>query len=115
MKTLEELKEMRNQKLAETKKELEDAVTEEEKELLEKIYKSQLSCNFVAYNNEYKNIQLNEDYEGARDYAQSGGQVLVLNKDKIYTYKDKTEEEYERLIENQVREESKNMMNKFGL
>lgn len=102
MKTLEQLKEMREKKLKKLSK--------------SEFYEEYLNYNFVAYNVDYKNeINLYETYAEAKKYAQRGGQVLVLNTEKIYEYKVKTDDEFIKYIRNQIRKENYEKMNRYGL
>lgn len=101
MKSLEELKEMREEWLKARKK--------------DKWYDFWKNCNFVAYSYSNDDIMLAESYKDAKTYADMGGQVLVLNKDKIYTYKVKTLDEYQEYLTNEIRREAINTMNRYGL
>jgi hypothetical protein len=103
MKTIEELKKMREQRL------------EEERVEDPEWYDKFVNCNFVSFNEETGNIILCDDYHTAKCYAERGGQVLVLDKEKIYTYKTKNKEEFAEYIKHQVRAESINKMNRYGL
>ena len=100
MKTLEELKEMRNNWL-----------NNFEGETLETFK----TYNFVSYNYENNRVKCTNDYAEARSYAEQGGQVLNLKNDKIYTFKIKTDEEYLEYIANQVKYENLNQRNMWGL
>lgn len=44
-----------------------------------------------------------------------GGQVLVIDKEKIYNYKIKNEEEYREYLFWQIKKETCDIMNRFGL
>lgn len=102
MKSLEELKEMRKEWLK---------GYEDDKEYYE-LFKS---YNFVAYNLKDNKIICSKDYESAKCYAEQGGQVLVLNNDKIYTYKVKNDKEYEEYLTNEIRNQRYSTMNRYGL
>lgn len=101
MKTLEELKEMRKNYLK----------GYEGDEYLQKLEK----CNFLAYNVESDSVVLYDTYAAAKNYAEMGGQVLVLDKDKIYTYKVKSFDKYVNYVGNQIKQNNYNKMNKYGL
>lgn len=108
MKTLEELKEMRKNWLDEKKALIE---TEEDEEL----YNKWLNYNFLAYSINLNSISLFNNYNEAKNYCDDGGQVLVIDKDKIYTYKVKTEEEYQKYLSNQIKYENLNKKNYYGI
>lgn len=59
--------------------------------------------------------RLHPEYADAKRYAEQGGQVLVLNNDKIYTYKVKNDEEYEEYLKNEIRNQRYSTMNRYGL
>ena len=59
--------------------------------------------------------RLHPEYADAKRYAEQGGQVLVLANDKVYNYKVKTDDEYERYLANEIRNERYSMMNRYGL
>lgn len=101
MKTLEELKEMREQYLN-ARKDDED-------------FEKYSTYNFVAYNCEDDNVRCYEDYASAKNYAEFGGQVLVLNTEKIYTYKIKNEEEIREYLKYQIKNDGYAKMNRYGL
>lgn len=101
MKTLEELKEMRKKYLNERKN--------------SKYYEEFKNYNFLGYSCNYDEIRLGRTYADVKCFAEEGGQVLVLNTDKIYTYKVKAEEEYMRYLENQIKYENQRKMNCYGL
>lgn len=101
MKTLEQLKKM-----------IEDWKEEHKNDEYFEEYKN---YNFAAYNFESNNLVLFESYNRAKNYAEFGGQVLVIDKEKIYTYKTKTEEEIQEYVANEVRRENFNKRNFYGL
>ena len=71
--------------------------------------------NFVAYDAINDKISLQDSYESAKNYVDHGGQILVLDKKKIYTYKIKTDEEYYEYLTNELKNDSYNKMNYYGL
>ena len=90
------------------------------KELLEMSKKAiNTNCkkegNFLSYDAETGEIYLHNDYNSAKLYAEKGGQVLVIDKEKVYTYKIKNEEEYQRYLRNQIYKENMEKMNRYGL
>ena len=101
MKTLEELKEMRKIWL--------DARKHSE------YYEEFKNYNFLAYSCNYDDVKLAKTYAEAKSYAEEGGQVLILNNDKIYTYKVKSEDEYMKYLENQIKYGNQRTMNSYGL
>lgn len=101
MKNLEELKEMREEWLKARRK--------------DKFYNTWKNCNFIAYSCAEDKITLAETYEDAKTWAEMGGQVLVLDKNKIYTYKIKTLDEYQEYLANEIRHDARNTMNRYGL
>lgn len=71
--------------------------------------------NFLAYCNEYERAHLYETYQEAKNFADKGGYVLVIDKEKVYTYKDKTDDEYFEYIGREVRYNDYCRMNRLGL
>lgn len=72
-------------------------------------------AKFLAYDLSDGKASLHSTYEDAKRYAEQGGQILVLANDKVYTYKVKTDEEYEQYLSYQIRKESYSKMNRYGL
>lgn len=101
MKTLEELKRMREDWL----KKREDS----------EYYEEFKSYNFVAYSYENDAVCCRKSYADAKAYADQGGQVLVLKTEKIYTYKIKSDEEYNDYLSNEIKKENFSKMNYYGL
>ena len=101
MKELNELLEMREEWL----KEYEDG----------EYYELFKNYNFVAYNLEKNSVKCSKDYADAKCYAEDGGQVLVLNTNKIYTYKVKSDEEYSEYLKKEVNNNTNSLMNRYGL
>lgn len=108
MKSLEELKKLRKEWLEEKRKNIE---TEEDEEL----YNKWLNYNFLAYSVDSDSVSLFDSYDKAKNYCDNGGQVLVIDKDKVYTYKAKSEEEYQEYLSNQIKYENLNKRNYFGI
>lgn len=108
MKTLEELKKLRKEWLNEKHSDIET-------ELDEELFEEWKNCNFVAYNAYSDSISVFDNYQLAKKYCEQGGQVLVLDKEKIYTYKMKTDEEYYRYLDNQLKYENLKKKNYYGL
>ena len=102
MKELNELLKMREEWLKEY---------EDEKEYYE-LFKS---YNFVAYNFEKNSVKCSKDFASAKSYAEDGGQVLVLNTNKIYTYKVKNIEEYLNYLKKEINSNTNSLMNRYGL
>lgn len=71
--------------------------------------------NFVAYDAIDDKISLQDSFESAKNYVDHGGQILVLDKKKIYTYKIKTDEEYYEYLTNELKNNSYNKINYYGL
>lgn len=95
-----------------------------EMELLEKLnglidsainYTSGSERNFLSVSLDFKNVRLHSTYEDAKRFSVTGGYVLVIDKQKVYTYKEKSQEEFMNYLRNEVRRERYNTMNKYGL
>ena len=71
--------------------------------------------NFLAYNIENGKTHLYDEWDFAKAWAQRGGQVLVIDKEKVYNYKVKNEEEFDKYLKRQVWKERHDMMNRYGL
>lgn len=78
-------------------------------------YEEYSKYNFVAYNAIEDKVSLYDSYEAAKNYVDRGGQILVIDKSKIYTYKVKTDEEYYEYLTYQLKRDSYNKMNYYGL
>lgn len=98
----------------------------EQNELLEKLnrmienalnkkWAKDKDCNFLSVSLDFKQIYLNEDYSSAKNRVDKGGYVLVIDKQKIYTYKTKTEAEYMEYLKKEIKRENSKKMNFYGL
>lgn len=98
----------------------------EQNELLEKLngmidkaankkWAKDKDCNFLSVSADFKKINLHEDYNSAKNMVDKGGYVLVIDKQKIYTYKTKTEAEYMEYLRKNINSNNLNSSNKWGL
>lgn len=126
MKELEELKNMVSEVIKEHKPNLEKYQSEEyedwDEELINRVCEEKLEWfekfkkyNFLGYNIDSNSATLFETYAEAKNYVERGGQILVIDKDKVYSYKVKTQEEYSEYLRYQIRNENNNIRNKYGI
>ncbi len=126
MKDLEQLKEMINEVIEVNKPSLKNYESEDYEDLseeeIEALYEDDLdfferfkNYNFLGYSIEDDNKNLFETYDEARNYVEKGGQILVIDKDKVYNYKEKSDEEYLSYINKNIKEEDLNKKNYYGL
>lgn len=59
--------------------------------------------------------RLHSEYSDAKNWAERGGQVLVLANDKVYTYKVKNDEEYSEYLRREIKKENYRKMNYYGI
>lgn len=71
--------------------------------------------NFMSYSVEEDKYRIHDEYSYAKNFAEKGGQVLVIDKDKVYEYKVKNDDEYFKYLSNQLKYENITKMNIFGL
>lgn len=97
-----------------------------EQELLEKLngmtntainkkWAKDKDCNFLSVSVDFKEIYLHEDYSSAKNMVDKGGYVLVIDKQKVYTYKTKTENEYMEYLKNENKRNDLRKMNYYGI
>lgn len=72
-------------------------------------------AKFLSYDLSDGIARLHPEYADAKRFAEQGGQVLVLANDKVYTYKIKSDDEYEEYLRNEIKKERYSMMNRYGL
>lgn len=126
MKELEELKKMIGEIIARRKPNLEDYNCDEYDDLtddeIKSLYERDLNFfeefknyNFLGYNIIDNTNNLFETYSEAKNYVEEGGQILVIDKEKVYNYKIKTEDEYFNYLNSQIKSENLNKKNYYGL
>lgn len=126
MKDLEQLKEMINEVIEVNKPSLKNYESDDYEDLseeeIEALYEDDLdfferfkNYNFLGYSIEDDSKNLFETYEEAKNYVEKGGQILVIDKDKVYNYKEKSDEEYLSYINKNIKEENLNKKNYYGL
>jgi len=126
MKTLEELKNMISEVIENYKVDTKDEIAEEfeewSEEKIDEEYERQLEnyeefkkYNFLSYNLESDKAVLCSNYECAKAFAEKGGQILVIDKEKVYNYKVKSDEEYREYLRNEIKKEDLRKMNYYGI
>lgn len=126
MKTLEELKSMINEVIGnykiKSKEELTEIFDEWTEEEIDEEYEKQLEnleemkkYNFLSYDLIDNVARLHNDYADAKRYVEKGGQVLVIDKEKVYTYKVKNDEEYSEYLRKEIQKENLRKINYYGL
>lgn len=124
MKSLEELKGMIDECIERRKPSKEDydvyeEWTDEHKEEAYEydcnLYEEYKQYNFLGYSAEKNKAYLFKTYDDAKPCVERGGQILVIDKNKVYNYKVKTDEEFDKYISYKIKSERYNEMNKWGL
>lgn len=126
MKELEELKEIVREVIRKREPSLKDYESEDFEDLSEEekenLYEQDLyffskfkNYNFLGYDAIEKRSNLFETYEEAKKYVDRGGQILVINQDKIYTYKIKSDDEYFEYLSSEIKKENLQKKDFYGL